>query len=314
MHARTLLFGLMFAAGLMLTAPASAQMGGPVSLEYTAYPTSRSQDLPENVEPAETRVQNIALSLGVPIQFKSSGTLLFPSFKYNALLLDRRPELDPQLNALHNPALQLVVLQKLSESWTGLAIVSGGLASDLKGDLTRDDAVFTGSLIASYAFSDDFSLGGGVTYDRRTGDLQPLPLVQLNWHLTERLRISGVVPANVIIVWRASEPITLGLSGGLQGNRYHLDEETWGIDEAEVAYSVIQAGPTIAYHVNRLLHLEVTGGWTIRRRAELLLRDETQDVSYLENNAFLSVRLRVGLSGWRSDKEAMDREAQAPTP
>ena len=96
---------------VMLTAPASAQMGGPVSLEYTAYPTSRSQDLPENVEPAETRVQNIALSLGVPIQFKSSGTLLFPSFKYNALLLDRRPELDPQLNALHNPALQLVVLQ-----------------------------------------------------------------------------------------------------------------------------------------------------------------------------------------------------------
>jgi len=94
----------------------------------------------------------------------------------------------------------------------------------------------------------------------------------------------------------------------MKGNRYHLDEETFDVSEAEVAYSVIQAGPVVTYHINPFLHAEITGGWTIQRRVEILLSDQTLDVSYLENSPFISARIRFGPSGWRSDKKAMEAE------
>ncbi|MEO1267911.1 MAG: hypothetical protein AAFX99_07415, partial [Myxococcota bacterium] len=113
------------------------------------------------------------------------------------------------------------------------------------------------------------------------------------------------------IAWRPMKAFTVGLRGIMKGNRYHLDEEAFEVSEAEVAYSVIQAGPMVTYHANRFLHVEVTGGWTIQRRVEILLSDQTLDVSYLENSAFVGARIRIGLSGWRSDKEAMEAESKA---
>ena len=63
--------------------------------------------------------------------------------------------------------------------------------------------------------------GRGVGYDRRTGDVAPLPLVAFSWEPAPDLLVRGVLPQFFSLRYRVATPVTLGLEAGMDGERYH---------------------------------------------------------------------------------------------
>ena len=72
-----------------------------------------------------------------------------------------------------------------------------------------------------WAVTPDFTLGAGVGYDRRTGDVAPLPLVAFSWEPAPDLLVRGVLPQFFSLRYRVATPVTLGLEAGMDGERYH---------------------------------------------------------------------------------------------
>ncbi|MFN3200433.1 MAG: DUF6268 family outer membrane beta-barrel protein [Bradymonadia bacterium] len=282
--------------------PSSAQrmVEGPAILDYSYYPAVVSEQPGDDQPRSHRHLQEIFAAVGLPVVHKSSKTLIFPALQYSVLLPEDTGN-TRELDALHNPMLQVLVVHELSASWQGMLIAGGGLASDLGGKVTADDWMYRVSALASYQFNPDFRLGAGVDYDRRTGELRPLPLVALDWHFSETLRLSGVVPARVMFAWRAAPSLTMALAGSLTGNRYHISEERVGVEDAELAYSMARVGPTVVWHIHPMLHFRAQAGATILRRYEVFIGDERRGDGSLDNGPFFGVRLRVGPSGWRSD-------------
>jgi hypothetical protein len=118
----------------------------------------------------------------------------------------------------------------------------------------------------------------------------------------------------VLLAWRALPELTMGINGGLDGNRYHLSSNEVPVDSAELAYSVTSAGPVMIVHVTRTLHLHIESGMTIRRRFELFLDDTSQGSGGLESTWYVGARVRFGASGWRSDDRIVPGLCPGPSP
>ncbi|MEL6182199.1 MAG: DUF6268 family outer membrane beta-barrel protein, partial [Myxococcota bacterium] len=259
---------------------------GPIMLDYRIYPNANARlepDFGPGRSAGKVQVHDYRAIVGFPFVFNDKKTILLPSIDYGLLDLRGDGTLDPGVEKLHSAMVHMVLVQRLSESWTGLFRLGGGLASDLEGDITQEEFVLTAMAIASYAFTEDLRVGAGIIYDRRTGDVRPLPLINVQLYLNERFRIGGVIPVLVQAAYRVTPHLTLGLQGSFQGNRYHLDEERYGVDNAEVAYSIIEAGPTAIVHLGKALHIQLVSGYTIRRRFEVFLNDESQGNAELDN-------------------------------
>lgn len=301
----------LFAAAL-LAAPdiAPAQVGGegPVVIGYDIHGRARAE-AEQAPDDASAQVQVLSVSAGLPLMYPRARLMVMPVLSYMRLAPDRGgADAEQGIESLHATMITLVGHYAINDDWSVIGLLGGGFASDFKG-VWLDDYVLSGSLIGSYRFSEDFSLGAGVGYDRRTGEVRPLPLVQLDWHFTPNLRLSGVVPARVYLGWRAHERFTVGLRGGLEGERFHVDADPFGVEDVEVAWSVVKLAPSVVLHLGGVIHLDLHGGLSTQRRFEVFVDDVAETDVGLETSWFFGARLWLGLSGWRRDQA---RSPQSP--
>jgi hypothetical protein len=225
----------------------------PARVEYEYFPQASVSSAGSSPLAARFQVARIGLTLPVPV---SRSTLLLPALRYQVLDIGaegaRLPaERDP-VEALHSLQLSLGTLVQLGEHWRLLGQLGGGVAGDLAVRLSADDWVLSASLLALWTAGSGFTLGAGVGYDRRTGDVAPLPLIGVYWELSPHILVRGVLPQSVSLRYRPEQHITLALDGGLDGERYHLSRARVAVDHAEVAYSVVKLGPSATLALERL--------------------------------------------------------------
>ncbi len=285
----------LLAAGTALGQPKGLVVAG---VDYVAPTRGKDAAVGESREVGVTDTQ-LSLNYGLKL---GKGTIVAPGIKYR--FVDIQTENQPiPVDRLHSLLLNTAWIQKFGERWRGMFIAGVGLASDFEDDLHEDDVVFVFRGVGSYEFSDDFSLGAGVGYDRRTGKFQPLPLVSLNWHFAPRWRLAGIAPVHVELGFRASERVTTGIVGGLTGDRFHLGAENIGADRVDLAYSVAKVGPHVTMHFGKAFHLQLRSGIAFLRRFEGFVDDEPVTGRYLKEAAYFGAAFWLGPSGWRSGTE-----------
>ena len=289
----------------------------PARLEYEFYPTAGVRGL--GGPDSEARFQAARASLSLPAPVGDSNTLLIPGLRYTLLDVGQTTpegvEAQP-VEALHSLVLSLGVLQPLDDRWTLFGQVGGGLAGNLSSEVASDDWVVSAQALAMWRVADAFTIGAGLGYDRRTGDVRPLPLVALDWQPRPDLLLRGIIPQFLALRYRAGRPVTLAIEANLEGERYHLSQDDIGVAHAEVAHRVAKIGPSVTLHWTSWFHTRVGGGLVLDRRFELYVDDISQGDLDVSKGPYAGLELWFGPSGWSSDaaEMAMATSAKAGDP
>jgi hypothetical protein len=274
----------------------------PARVEYEYYPTAGVHGL--GGPDSEARFQAARASLALPTPVGDGGTLLIPGLRYTLLDVGQTtPSGAPAqpVEALHSFMLSLGVLQRLDDRWSLFAQLGGGLAGNLSGEVASDDWVVSAQALGMWKLSDGFTLGAGVGYDRRTGDVRPLPLVAFDWQPQPDLLVRGILPQFLALRYRAGQPVTLALEASLDGERYHLSRDDVGVAHGEVAHSLAKLGPSVTLHWTDWLHTRLAGGLVLDRRFELYIDDVSRGDLDVNRSPYAGLELWFGPSGWSSD-------------
>jgi hypothetical protein len=283
---------LMLAAGAL----AHAQIAIGISGGYTYIPYSEfsDDDAPDGVK---LQVDSWQGGVAFPLAFADGKTVILNNLTYDLIGIDYDDPLGSvaeNIRQLHSLTFTLLLIQQLSETWQLLAAVTPGLVSDLEGELSTDDFSVTALLGARHDFSDRFSLGAGLAYQRDFGDPLPLPFVLVEWVITPRLALSALLPRQATLLYSPWEVLDVGLFAEVEGNQYQGDPDTFGVDNPLVKYSVISAGPVVRIHITRWTHVELKGGTTLRRRLEFYDGEDKAETFNLKNAWFVQGGVQLG--------------------
>lgn len=279
---------------------AHAQLGDikVASTAYEYFPTAKGRATPLNPNGGNASFQLFRAQVSVPIAL-TERTYFIPGVRYTLLDVNAsRDDSRQTIRALHALLLKAALWHSFSERWAVFAAVGGGLASDFSSGVSSRDWVVSAQLIGMWTVVPGFTLGAGVGYDRRTGNVSPLPLLAVDWRPNDVFMIRGIVPELLAVRYRAVPWLTVALEGALEGERYHLGAKKFRADDAEVAYRVAKAGLSATVHWTSWLNTRVYGGATFWRRFEFYVDDKSQGDVRVAAGPFAGLELSVGPSIW----------------
>ena len=260
----------------------------------------------ETPVPVTTEVNSAHVEVGVPLKV-GDGHYLIPgaSYRLEAPRFVDPPEGAPPVARLHETLVSLSGLIRVSERWSLLAKLGGGLEGDLHA-VDRDVVRLSGFVLASRHLSDRAQVGLGGTWTWAFGQPLALPILRLNWEVSPTFAIELLLPAHAHVVWRPHDRLRVGGFAELEGNEYaiRLPEILEGAacrgDGARsdcidhLAYTDGNGGARVGARLVEALWLEARVGVSFFRRFELLNADD-EPVSFgeqrLPSAPFVKVRL-----------------------
>lgn len=253
------------------------------------YPAASSGALPGKIA-----INVVRASAGVPIEVGKTTTIIAGA---GYELIDAEPTHAEALQ-LHSVKGVLGVDQRLGKRFELVLLGEAGLASDFRDKLGSNDLLLSATGFLTYSFGESFKLGAGAIYDRRTGELAPLPAVLLKLRVGERFRVRGFAPVWLTAEYHLVDWLDVGVRANLDGNRFHLGKETWGLAQAELAYSNFSVGPKLTINFTDWLHLDVYAAGAVYRRFEVFQNDESYLRSGLSPVIGYGARFWIAPSGW----------------
>jgi hypothetical protein len=275
------------------------QPGPSFSISWDFLPYQHFDDPEEGLEDAEVKVRKSDASFTYPIVFCDGRTVLVNELSYRYFDADyanwpTESHEESELNVLHAARYMLMLQHRLSQKWSVWALVTPGLASDLKGDISRDDFNLQAAIVFIRHFSERFSLGFGAAYSTEFGEALPLPVLAFEWNNGSNLRASGIVPTNLGFWYQPGQRLMLGLQVRVEGNEYHGDPEIYGVDDPRARYSVLTIGPSALIHLSRWARLNVEGGMIGLHRFEFFDGDDKVATYDLGLTHFIRAGLQFG--------------------
>lgn len=277
-------------ASVGVVSPAAAQVADSLAtMSVEQYPGASSDALP-----GETDLRVLRASVGVPLPLSDATTLVVgAAYERLDIGLGSGEELE-----LHAPKLMLGGLHDLSERWGLMAFAEVGLASSLEGGLGSEDLLLSLTGIATYAVSSSFDIGAGILYDRRSGELAPMPALLVQLRLSERLRVRGFAPVWLRADFRATPWLDVGIRSSFENNRFHVIDETSPARDTELAYTNLTVGPQITFNFSDWMHLDLYAAGAVYRRYEMFDHDETVTRDGLAPVIGYGARFWIAPSDW----------------
>jgi hypothetical protein len=126
-----------------------------------------------------------------------------------------------------------------------------GLARE-NGAQMSDSMIYEGLFAVTRNFAPDRQLGFGVAFRQRPEVSRALPVLIVDWKLTERLHLGNSGAASPAgsgfqLTYRSSSPWTLGAGLGFRNDRFRLNETTSG----DLGGVVEERGGTVFLHAGR---------------------------------------------------------------
>jgi hypothetical protein len=277
-----------------ITSVANAQVDDALaSTSFEYYPKSNYGD-----NGGKLQLNVFRASVGVPIPVAEKTTLVAGA-SYE--MLDIHPS-DSETFQLHAPVISAGVVQGIGDHWGVMAFADLGFASDFSEKVGSDDVLASLTGVVTYKLSESFTIGAGAVYDRRTGQLAPLPALLLNLRISERARVRGFVPSYLTAEYRATNWLDVGIRSTFEGNRFHLGEKKFGAPDLELAYSTLTVGPKVTLNVTDWVHFDIYAAAAPHRRYEVFQNDESMSKTKIDSTIAYGARFWIGPSGWEQPK------------
>jgi len=104
----------------------------------------------------------------------------------------------------------------------GLAIVG----SDFKRSISAEDILYTVGVRIGFQPNNSFRYGVTLAYISNYSGKFLLPIPDIDWTISNKLSLTGVIPARASLKYKLSEIQSLGITGSLNSSMYRLNADT----------------------------------------------------------------------------------------
>lgn len=282
-------------AGLLLCTALSST--AQISIKFDSFPFQNFSKPIEGLENAE--VSSNATTIGVAHTFtlKPQRTELEIGLSWERREFSYRGFSGeaPDIDALHSAELSFTLTHAISEKWSLMAIVTPGLASDLHGDVTKDDFNFQTVIAGIRRVNSRFAYGFGAVYSTQFGEPIPLPVLLFDWNNGGKLSWLTILPVSSELWYAHSDRFHIGMVMGVSGNKYQGDPERYDVDDPELQYSVITVGPSARVALGGGTLLQIEGGVVPYHKFEFFDGSKEEESFNLKSSAFMRFGLQVGI-------------------
>lgn len=211
---------------------------------------------------------------------------------------------DPALpNQIANPMilngtiLRAGLIQSFSDGRKLMVLLAPRLMSDFK---NLDGNSFQMGAVVSYQrkFNEDLTLGFGATYNQERFGPYLVPLFIINWQVSSKLNINGLIPITARIEYQVKQNLTLGFSHFGLSTSFYLGDDAYAGDYIER----LSIDPTLFIRQKLFgpVYLEGMVGRTIARNYKQYAGDQKVDlaiplVAFGDNRTVKSVKFNDGL-------------------
>jgi hypothetical protein len=267
-----------------------------LSFGYEYFPSVELLDPIPSAEDLEIETSSWSLGVVFPLVFSKGKIVVLNQINYKRTDFSYRnfPVGGTDIDQIQELEYTLFMIDSLSKKWKMVTVVIPGLASDFEGEVSSEDFTFGAVFGFIRQMSKSFGLGLGLAYMPDFGEPLPLPFIYIDWKIASKLTVNGILPTNMIIVYKLNPQIDLGLALKVDGNRYHGNPDKFGVDNPLMKYSEGTISPSVQIHLLKWIHLNVEGGFAFYRKFEFFNGDEKAQSLDLKKTGYLRTGLVIG--------------------
>ncbi|MEP7168073.1 MAG: DUF6268 family outer membrane beta-barrel protein [Bacteroidota bacterium] len=166
--------------------------------------------------------QLISVSLRAAFQIKKDHVIINPFYDYFQLQIS-----DNEKQKLYGIGLALTYLKQWkNEKWSTAFVVIPRLNSDLK-KADENDYQIGGALMGIYKKNENLSYKFGVYYNSEFFGPFIIPLLGLEWKVSSKLNISGVIPNQVNLEYKFSKSFYGGVEMNFMTKSYRYEDNSF---------------------------------------------------------------------------------------
>lgn len=175
----------------------------------------------------------------------------------------------------HSFSVPLTFQKALSSRYAILASFIPTLSSDLK-DISGEDMIYSGAIMLKVRVSDKFNYSVGAAYSKQFFGSVLIPIVGIDWNITDKLNFSGTLPVSEKIKYQLSDKSAFGvnLDLGIGGGSYRISEKM-----SSNYLQVQQFSTTLFYEyaLSRKFFIEASAGYNFTQKISLYTQDQKID-------------------------------------
>ncbi len=217
-------------------------------------------------------------------------------------------DIDIQDMNLHSVTLSPRMINILNKDWT---LIWGSIMeykSDVKTGSFIEGTTWSFMLSASRKFSESLRVTFGVFYlfspfqeEGRPDFLRyaPIPLIDLKWNITEKLKFSLTLPHGTNLTYRFNRHFRTGIFAGLKGltTGGHLISIETDEGEAKVKFNTLGVGAGISNRINftKMLSLDILAGYSMYRNVKIASENKKYLSKKIPNTPFFMLNFSWGI-------------------
>lgn len=178
--------------------------------------------------------------------------------------------------SIHGLILRTGLIQKLSNGNSIQAVFSPRLMTDFK-NVDAKHFQLGGTFIYEKVYHKALKIGYGLLYNQETFGINIVPLVNLEWKISEKWFMSGLLPIYSKIKYQVNEKLNLGMHHFGLVTSYRLGDEAYQNDYIE--RRSIDLGLFTRYHITDEIHIEGRYGYSFGRSYAQYNQNEKIDLA-----------------------------------
>ena len=163
---------------------------------------------------------------------------------------------------VHGVILRTGLIQKLKNGNSIQAVFIPRLMTDFK-NIDAKHFQFGGTFVYEKIYNENLKIGYGVLYNNETFGTNLVPLVNLEWKMSERWSMSGLLPIYSKIKYKVNDKLNVGMHHFGLVTSYRLGEEAYQNDYIE--RRSIDLGLFARYNLFGNIHVEGRYGYSFGR-------------------------------------------------
>lgn len=193
---------------------------------------------------------------------------------YNGLFLSG---IDSQFGGtnFHSISLPVTFQKALSEKYAIVATFVPSLSSDLK-DISGEDMVYSGAVMLKINHSNKFTYSLGLAFAKQFFGNVLVPIVALDWKITDKLTFSGTLPIAEKIKYQLSDKSAFGAMAdfAIGGGSYRLSKK---MNADYLQLQQIKTALFYEYAFSKKFTIEVNAGYNFKQQLDRYSKDEKVD-------------------------------------
>jgi len=273
MKKKVLYFITIALAALQLTARAQQTEKTPGSLQLGSFTTQYSYS-PFSINGKRVEIQQVGAAFNLPVfyTFKDNKLdFLLAGLEYNGLFLSGTGDRFGG-SRFGTFSLPVTFQKSLSTKYALIASFIPTLSSDLK-DISGEDMTYSAAVMLRIRKSETFSYSLGVAYSRQFFGNVLIPVIGMDWNISDRWTYSGTLPIAEKLKYKISGKNFAGISNdfSIGGGAYRLSKQM------DSKYFQLQQIRTSLFYENapaKNFSLQISERYNISQKLDLYNKNE----------------------------------------